>query len=158
MKRRLLWTALLAIAIGILVLLLVLIGVGYLRLPHLPGAGTPSVTISEVKWTVEQGQTSSGQGWFGPSQFNQTQDEGYPLTVSAGSSIKLIWPAFNRDSVSHTVYSVAVSAPFQVLSSSPSLPCQVAAGDDSAFFDFEVEVPSSASGSYTLSVTVDAQP
>ncbi len=153
-RRRLIWTALLVVAVGVLVLLLGLIGVGYLRLPTAPAA---TVTISEIQWTIQEGTTASGVGWFGPSHVNDTANSGLPLSFAAGTTFRLAWGANNRDNVSHTVYSVtATSPPFSWVSSTPALPSTVPIGDDSFGFSFYFSTPSSASGTFVLTITVNA--
>lgn len=151
-RRTLFWGVLLAAVAGILIVLLVLIGLGYLVLP---GPAPPNVTVTEVSWTLFQG-TSHGHGWFGSSTFNYTANDGYPATFPAGYTFTVAWSPVNFDSVSHTVYTVAVSAPFELVSSHPALPYAVAPGDDSGNFSFYITTPSSTSGAYVLQVTVNA--
>lgn len=152
MKRKLLWTTLLGTGIGVLVLLLVLIGIGYLRLPPAP-QGT--VSVSEIHWTLEEGTTASGQGWFGPSEVNQTSGQGLPQTYTSGTTFALSWSAFNRDNVSHTVYSISVLPPFSFGGAQPTLPGTVPAADDGFGFTFDFSTASSTTGTYILEVTVN---
>jgi hypothetical protein len=152
MRRRALWTALFAIAIGVLVFLVVLIGIGYLRLP---AASPGTVTISEIQWNIEQGTTGSGQGWFGPSQVNDSKPP-LPLSYAAGSTFQISWSAFNRDNVAHTVYTVSTLPPFQYVGSTPSLAYTVPAGDDSAGFLLSFSTSGSTAGTYVLTITVNA--
>lgn len=153
-RRTLLWSALFAIAAGVLVVLLVLIGFGYLALPKSP---PPSVTVSEVQWTIQQGTTPGGGGWFGPSHFNYSLNAEFPLTVSAGTSFRLAWTPENFDTTAHTVYSLSVSVPFEwnSQSSRPPLPDTVPSGDDGGQFSFVIITPSTP-GTYELNVTVNA--
>ena len=115
-RARLLWTLVAAVA-GLVVLLVALVGFGYLRLPSAP---PPSVTVSQVDWTVLEGTTSSGVGWFGNSSFNYSLAEGFPLTVAAGSSFSVVWTTMNWDISPHTVSYVAVSSPFTLDRSTPA--------------------------------------
>ncbi len=149
-RARFLWT-LVAVVAGLVVLLGALVGVGYLRLPSAP---PPSVTVSQVDWTVLEGTTSKGVGWFGSSSFNYSLAEGFPLTVTAGSSFSVVWTTMNWDTAPHTVSSVSVSSPFTLDRSTPGVPITAAAGEDDVGFSFTVGVPSSASGAYVLDVTV----
>ncbi len=150
-RARFLWSLVAAVA-GLVVLLVALVGFGYLRLPSAP---PPSVTVSQVDWTVLEGTTSTGIGWFGNSSFNYTLAEGFPLAVTAGSSFSVVWTTMNWDSSPHTVSYVAVSSPFTLERSTPGVPITAAAGDDDVGFSFTIGVPSSASGSYVLDVTVN---
>lgn len=153
-KRNLVWAGLFVAATTVLVVLLVLVGIGYLRLPSTPG---PSVTVSEVEWNVAQGQTSQGRGWFGPSQFNYTSASGWQSpTFEAGSQLEVTWALVNYDNVTHTIYSVSVSAPFALSGTLRSLPMIVNIGDEGNLLAIYVSIPSSASGPYSLTITVDA--
>lgn len=153
MKRRRLWAVLFTVAIAVLVLLLVLIGVGYLRLPS---SSPAMVTVSEIEWTIEQGSTSDGQGWFGPSHVNDTANQGAPYYYTAGTTFQLSWSAFNRDTANHTVYSVSTLAPFSFVGAHPTLPATVPGGDDSFGFAFDFSTPSSTSGTYVMYITLNA--
>ena len=152
-RRTLVWSILLTAVAGILIVLLVLIGLGYLVLP---GPTPPSVTVTEVTWSLLQGTDSHGIGWFGGSSFNYSMNDGYPTTFRAGSTFTLPWSPENFDSVSHTIYTVTVSAPFELVSSRPALPYAVAPGDDSGNFSFTITTSSTTSGAYVLQVTVNA--
>jgi hypothetical protein len=153
-KSSLIWGALYAIVASVLVALLVLIALGYLVLPQPPPA---TVTIEAVHWTILQGTTAQGHGWFGNSSFTWGAYDGYPATVRAGSSFEIPWAPSNLDTVSHTVYTVAVNTPFQLLASRPALPTSVPPGDgDDGGFDFDITIAGESSGSFTLNVTVNA--
>jgi hypothetical protein len=153
-KRTLVWASLFLVVTAVLITLLVLIGLGYLTLPK---AAPNQITISEVNWTILQGTTSGGMGWFGPSNFTYGHNAGYPRTQTTGTSFGLPWTPQNFDSTSHTVYSVSVgNAGWAVLSSHPALPDSLPPGDDSGEFQFTISVPSGATGTIVLDVTIDA--
>lgn len=142
------------VALGALVLILVLVGVGYLRLPTSPG---PTVTVTEVRWTVQQGTNAGGMGWFGKGQFNYTAASGWLApTFSAGSRFQVSWTIANYDDVNHTIYSVSVSSPFVLAGTLAPLPMNVNVGDDGNILGVWVSTSSSTSGSFPLSITVNA--
>lgn len=153
-KRTLLWSSLFAIAIAVLITLLVLIGLGYLALPASP---PKQVTISEVEWTIVQGTTSHGIGWFGPSPFYYGENAGFPRTEPTGGTFNLPWSPQNFDTVSHNVCAVTIgNSGFSIGSPHPALPNTVPPGDDGGQFEFPINVPGSASGNYTLQLTINA--
>ena len=153
-RRQIVWGILYTIAIGVVVLLLILIGVGYLRLPPKTG---PSVTISEVEWTVAQGTNSYGQTWFGKSQFNYTPAAGWvPPSFAAGGQLLVTWQVVNYDITSHTICSVTVSSPFILSGTQEPLPMTINPGDDGGALGVWVTTPSSVSGTYPLSISVNA--
>jgi hypothetical protein len=155
-RRQWVWTALFAVALAVLVFLLVLVGVGYLRLPS-SSSSKPSVTVTAVDWTVEQGTNGHGVGWFGKNQFNYTGATGwFPPTFAAGSQLQVSWSISNFDNVNHTIYSVSVGAPFSLDHTLPVLPMTVFVGDDGNTLGIWVTTSSSTSGSYVLDITVDA--
>jgi hypothetical protein len=155
-RRRVLWAALFAVAIGVLVLLLVLIGIGYLRLSTSSSSGN-QVTISAVHWSVEQGTNAAGSGWFGKSQFNYTGSDGWvPPTFAAGSELTVNWAISNFDTVEHNISAVSVGSPFVLAGTHPTLPMVVIVGDDGGTLGVIVTTPSSLSGSFVLDITVDA--
>ena len=156
LRRRTIWAALFAVAIGALILLLILVGIGTLRLSTSSG---PTVTVSEVKWTVEQGSLAGGQGWFGKSVFNYTTASGWvPPSFGAGATFEISWSIVNYDSATHYIYNVTASSPFLVTGTRVALPMAVVSGDDGYPLSIYFSSPSSASGAYTLSITVDALP
>ena len=153
-RRTLLWGALFAIVAGVLIVLLVLIGLGYLVIP---GPSQPSVTVTEVEWTILEHDTSGGIGWFGASSFNYSPPHaGYPATFPAASTFDVQWSPVNFDSVSHTVYAFTVASPFELVSSRPALPYAVPPGDDGGNFSIYITTPSGTSGSYDLEITINA--
>jgi hypothetical protein len=152
-RRQLLWTALFAIAVGVLVLLLVLIGVGYLRLPSAPA---PTMTVSEVKWTVLQGTNSYGEAWFGRGVFNYTPATGWQTNYAAGSTFTVNWDITNYDNVDHTIYTVTVNAPFLIQKTGVPLPMNVMVGDEGNPLLLYVTTSGSQSGTFTLDITVNA--
>ena len=153
-RRGRLMNILLAIAIGVVVVLLVAIGLGYLRLPAPDG---PKVTITEVRWTILQGTNAYNQGWFGKGQFNYTRADGWlSPTYSSGSRFLLTWEMVNYDTVNHTIFDVALSAPFIFIGTQPPLPVNVIPGDEAGTLGVLIETSSSTSGSFALNVTVNA--
>jgi len=139
-------------AASVVAILLVLIGLGYLVLP----SNSPAdVTITAVHWTVLQGTTSSGQGWFGPSEFNYT-DNGWPAQVTPGGSIAIPWSFSMYDTTNRTIYAILVGAPFSLRYCSPSLPILTGATDD-GFVSVAVNVPSQGGLSAALSITVETR-
>jgi hypothetical protein len=152
-RRQQLWTALFAVALGVLVFLLVLIGIGELRLP---GAATPNVTVTEVQWTIEQGTTGHGVGWFGKGLFNYTTATGWAApTFAAGTELKVVWDVQNFDSVPHNITGVSVGQPFTVdTARSSALPLAVNIGDEGAILTVWVTTSSSTSGAFVLTITV----
>lgn len=148
------WTALFAVALGVLVFLLVLIGIGDLRLP---GSSSPSVTVTEVKWTIEQGTNKGGLGWFGKGEFNYTNATGWMApTYPAGSRFTVSWSIANYDTVNHTIYSVSLGSPFLLAGTRLPLPMNVNVGDDGNVLELYVTTPSSTSGAFALNITVNA--
>ena len=156
-KRRYFWYAVLGIAL-VVVVLLALIGLGVL-VPA-GGASPAPVTVSYVHWTVLQGDVgnNSSEGWFGPSEVNYTKAEGYPHPVASGGTFTVSWVVSNAGGAAHTVYSATVAPPYSLLSTRPSLPVVVPAGEDTAIFTFTVRAPSDPGASIPLSITVDALP
>ncbi|MGA8542077.1 MAG: hypothetical protein WB947_00825 [Thermoplasmata archaeon] len=153
-RRTLTWAVLFVAVTVVLVTLLVLIGLGYLTLPK---SAPAQITISEVEWTVVQGTTSHGIGWFGPSNFNYSHNAGYPRSQTVGTTFGLPWTPENFDTMSHTIYSFTVgNAGWSLVSSHPALPDSVPPGDDGGQFDFMISVPNGASGTVVLDVTVNA--
>lgn len=150
------WQVVLASGTAVVVVLLVLVGVGVLRPLAGPGPGT--LTVSIVHWEILEGQVgpNSSQGWFGPSQLNYTQGEGYPTSVTAGATftISLILAVFGGEN--HTVFWVATQAPFTVVSCDPVLPITVSYVQDSATFFITVLAPSLSGQSLPLNMTLDS--
>jgi hypothetical protein len=154
-RRTLLLTTLFAVAAGVLLILLSLIALGYLVLP---GAPPPKLTVSEVQWTILQGTTSSGRGWFGPNE-TWNQSDGYPLVVREGHAFTVAWTPPNFDNQPHTVYTIFVNSPYEWLSgqSLPPLPTSVPPGDgDEGGFQFVFVLNNVTSGAYPLEITVCA--
>jgi hypothetical protein len=153
-RKKLVWALLFLVVTVVLVALLVLIGLGYLTLPK----STPgSVTISEVQFTIVQGTTPAGAGWFGPSTFTYEKNAGFPRSETVGQSFGLPWAPQNFDTTSHTIYTVNVgNSGYCVASAHPALPASVPPGDDGGQFEFQISIPSGASGTIALSVTIDA--
>jgi hypothetical protein len=153
--KKLVWTVLFVLVAVVLVTLLVLIGLGYLVLPSSPPS---TITISEIQWTIAQGNTSNGVGWFGPSSFVSGENADYPRTVPVNQAVTVVWNAQNNDgSTGHVVYSVAIlNAGFSIVSEHPALPECVPVNDEGISFHFGVGIPSGASGSYALKIDVNA--
>jgi hypothetical protein len=155
-RRRLLWAALYLVALSVLVVALVLVGLGDLRLPSSGHAG-PAVTVSRVDWTVLEGTTSHGQGWFGPAEFNYTPATGWqPPTFSAGTRLQVSWDLVNYDTTTQEIYSVTVGSPFELAGTGKGLPMVVNIGDDGNSLVLYITTPSSTSGTFPLDVTVNA--
>lgn len=146
-----------AITLGILVatlvvvLLLVLIGFGVLVLPSPP---SKTMTVSAVDFTLQQGTTSQGVGWFGASEFSYTGAEGYPTEVAVGSTLVVQWQFSNFDTVGHTIEQVNVTGPFLLLHSDPSLPITVPPGTDDGRIGFTIQVPNDAGADLTIDLSV----
>ncbi len=141
-----------AVAALVVALLVVLIALGILVLPSSPPA---KVTVNSVHWTLEQGTTGHGSGWFGPSQFNYTSG-GYPIEVVPGGTLDVVWTFSNFDASSHSVVSITAGAPFVTVTSQiqPALPTAVPGGTDDGSLLVPVEVPNDAGAALTLSLTV----
>lgn len=157
LRRRHVWTIAVAAAATVLVVLLILIAAGTLTLP---GASGPApVSVSSVQITLLQGTNASGNGWFGPSTITYAGlGSGYPYQVPPGSSFSVPVTLQNYDSTAHTLYSVAVGAPFSFSSSSPALPATLRALQDDALLEISVTAPSTAGASGTLFITINALP
>lgn len=149
---------LLGVAVGVAAIvvatLFVLIALGYLALPSTP---SPKVSLTGVRWTIVQGTTSSGIGWFGPSQFNYSTADGYPIEIALGGTVSIPWSFSNYDSVNRTIYSVVVAAPFTFVSCHPGLPVSVPSGTDDGFVGITVRAPNGAGQSVELNLTLDAR-
>src|SRR5271170_1589778 len=155
-RRQLLWTVLLTVATAVLALLLILIGVGYLRLPTTAASST-TITVTEVRWTIEQGTIPTGEGWFGEGEFNYTSADGWiSPTFASGSSFSVDWTIVNFDRVNHTIFSVTVNSPFLLVGTHYPLPMNVVVGDNSRPLGLTISTASSASGPLVLEVTVNA--
>ena len=152
LRRSTFWTVAIGTAASVVVVLLVLIGIGVLVLPSSP---TAPVRITEVRWTILQGTTTSGIGWFGPSQFNYTTN-GFPTNETPGGSLSLAVTLANFDTQNHTVYSVVAVSPFDVSAVHPTVPRMVPHGDDNALFQVVVTVPNQPGLSLSLQLTIDA--
>lgn len=160
MKRRLsrhrAWQLAIGIVAGLVVVLLVLIGLGILTLP----APAPSkVTITQVQWTILQGTTTFGFGWFGPSTRIANNSSGLPVEVASGGRFTVTLSLSDLDSANHTIYSVLAASPFRVVSTVPSIPAKVVSGMDDFTLNVDVAVPTvSSDTSYVVDLTVDALP
>lgn len=153
-KRLVLWLGVGAVAI-VLVVLVTLVAAGVLVLKPSTSA---TITVSEVELHILQGSLAGGGGWFGPSFINYTAAEGYPIQVAVGGSWSVSWMFDNLDNANHTVYTVGPTPPFTIAASSPALPHTVAAGADRALITFTLGVPGNATGTYAVTLTVDALP
>lgn len=142
----------LIIAAAILVVVLVaLIGLGVLVLPSNSSA---PVTISSVHLEIEQGVTSNGDPWLGPSSINYTSAEGYPIQVDPGKTWSVVWTFINFDDVSHNITLVTPSAPFAKPATQPSLPYGIYAGDEGAL-SIILTAPSTPGATYAVTLMVD---
>lgn len=154
MTRRM-WTrprivGLIVIAVIAAILVAVSFGLGWISLP------SGQETISSVHWTVEQGSTSQGSGWFGPSEFNFSAANGYPRSVPSGGQFTVTWSFENFDSTNHTVYAIFAGAPFSIVTIHPTLPLAIPGGTDSAVIELTIGSPTGAGSSWVLDLTVDA--
>jgi hypothetical protein len=123
-RSRILTLAIIAVAIFV-VILLVLIGLGVLVLP---GPSKPTVTITHIQWTIQQG-TTNGHGWFGNNSINQTEQDGVlPVSVASGGrfTVSIILLATSN----HTMYSASANNSFVVSGCDPILPTTPMGVDD----------------------------
>jgi hypothetical protein len=141
------------LAAAVVAVLLLLIAFGYLVLPSSP---PNQFRVTGVHWTILEGTTPGGLAWFGPSQFNYSGADGYPVEVSVGKTVTIPWSFSSYDTVNHTIYSVVASSPFTVVNCDPSLPAIVPSGTDDALLTVTVQVPG-AGGSGELNLTVAAR-
>ena len=151
-RKRLLQLGIVVAAVVVAVLL-VLIGLGFLVLPSPPAK---KFSVSGVHWKIIEGTTSGGLGWFGPSQFNYSEAEGYPIDVVVGGTVTIPWSFSSYDTVNRTIYSVVATSPFTFVSCQPGIPVDVPSGTDSALLSITVRVPA-AGGSGALNLTVSAR-
>lgn len=137
-------------AAAIVVILLVLILEGILVLP----SNSPApVTIDAVQLQIHEGDTASGLPWFGPSEVNYTEAEGYPVQVAAGGSWEVNWAFQNFDNHYHNITAVLPQSPFTLASTIPTLPYQVGPDADQCTLTISVQAPSTPGTTYDL-VTV----
>lgn len=133
------------------VVLLILIGLGTLVLP---GPAKPTVTITEVQWTIEQGKDSNGHGWFGNSTINETNEDGLPAQIPSGGvfTVQVTLLATSNK----TIFTATANSPFSVASTIPTLPT-TPVGVDDFVFHVTVNAPNvSSDASYVLMITLDA--
>lgn len=157
MKRRKgrFWTLAVVVAAVILLALVALVALGVLVLPGIGSA--PALQVTEVQFTVLQGATVAGVGWFGPTSFTMSgASNGYPLQVPAGANFTVAVPLNNFDSSAHTIFSAQSGAPFTFLGSSPTFPLTVAPGDEVLFLTYGT--PSTPGASLPLYITLNAEP
>jgi hypothetical protein len=152
-KRNRIWTIAVAAATAVVVVLLVLIGVGILIIPGVNS--TPTYTVDSISWTILQGTTSVGSGWFGPSHFNSTGPP-YPATVTAGKDFEVSIQFSNFDTTTHNITSIYAQVPFKVTGTIPALPIRVPPSEDSARITITVQAPDQSGGSGILNLTVNA--
>jgi hypothetical protein len=152
LRSRVIRFAVIAVAVFI-VILLILVALGVLVFPS---ASAKVVEVTGVHWTIVQGTTENGIGWFGPSQFNYTTVDGYPINVSVGGTVSIPWSFSNYDVVNRTIIGVVVASPFQFVRSSPTFPVSVPSGTDDAFLSVTIQVPSTAGASLDVYLTVYA--
>ncbi len=153
--RREWWAIVDGIAVAVVVSLLVLIGIGYLVLPS-PAAA--KVTVTGITVQINQGSTSHGTGWFGPSTRNLTVQDGLPTQVGPGQVLALSLILPNMDDVNHTIVSAVVAAPFSLDKTAPTLPAMVVTGNDDWLLVVTVVAPSgSGGGTYSISLTLNAE-
>ena len=112
------------------------------------GGSTPAqVTVSAIDWSIQYTGTTSG--YFGPAQ----QSSSAGLTQIAGSQI-VDTVTFGSSAVlfSHNINQITVTAPFSLVSISPSLPLSVSPGG-SVSIAVTIQLPSTA-GTYAASGTI----
>jgi hypothetical protein len=154
LTRHQLWEIGIGAAAGVVVVLLILVGSGILVRPS---STAPTVTVIEVQWTILQGETRGGFGWFGPSYVNVTSADGLPVTIGSGESLTMSIILANLDSANHTVSMVTAHPPFSVVRTTPALPSRVDSGEDDWDLAVTVVAPTVTSDtSYTLDLTIDA--
>ncbi|HXQ79067.1 MAG: hypothetical protein WB788_03730 [Thermoplasmata archaeon] len=155
LRRRLIFWAVAAVAIVVAVLL-VLVAIGDLRYGGSPNSSA-TLTVTRVQWTILQGTVngSTSSGWFGPSHFNYTGADGYPLQTQSGGrfTIGVVLSVYGGSP--RPIYSILAGSPFSVTSCHPSLPVTVPVDDD-AGFDFTVQTPNSPGAFFALNITLNA--
>jgi len=155
LRRRLIFWAVAAVAVVVAVLL-VLVGVGDLRYGGSPSTSA-TLTVTRVQWTILQGTLngSTTTGWFGPSNFNYTGADGYPLQTPAGGRFTVGVVLSVLGGHPRPIYSILAGSPFSVASCHPSLPVTVPIDDD-AGFDFTIQTPNTPGASLALNITLNA--
>jgi len=151
--RRLIFFAVIAVAI-VVVALVALVADGVLVLPSNSSA---PVTITSVHLEIDQGNTSGGHPWFGPSSIYYGAANGYPLSVAAGASWSVVWTFINFDDVAHTVYKVSPATPFTIGTTQPTLPYSVPAGYDDGALAINVIAPSNPGATFAVTLVVQAE-
>ena len=136
----------------VIAIVLVLLVFGVLVFPS--SSASHKVELTGVHWKIVEGTTASGLGWFGPSEFNYTAVDGYPINVSVGGTIAIPWSFSSYDVVNHTIIGVVVGPPFAFVTSSPALPVVVPGGTDDAFLSVTVRAPSTGGLVLGLNLTV----
>jgi hypothetical protein len=114
-----------------------------------PKTTAPSdvVSITSISLTIDY--LGSTNGYFGPS----LNCEDCPLSWGPTSSDHPLTVTFsNSDTVNHTITAASVTSPFSLVSTSPSLPYPVPAGQ-TLNITFSIETPGTA-GSYGITGTV----
>lgn len=140
-----------AVMAAAVVVLLVLIGLGFLVLPS---TSNPTVTVTEIRWTIEQGTNSNGHGWFGNGSINETIADGLPLHVSSGGVFTVLVTLLATSN--KTIFTATADSPFTVVYTIPTLPTTPVGVDDFTF-EAAVRAPSvSSDTSYVLLITLDA--
>ncbi len=147
--RRLVTIAIIAASI-VVVILVALIGLGVLVQP---ASQTSPVTITSVHLEIDQGTSSSGLPWLGPSSINYTSAEGYPVHVSPGKTWTVVWTFANLDSVFHNVSQVSPNSPFTKPATDPSLPYAVGPGEEGAL-SIILTAPSTPGATYAVTLNV----
>ncbi len=148
------WELLLGAATVFVAVLIALVATGVFVLPP-PAVAT--VTIVGVDWTIEEGTTSLGYGWFGPNEVNLSETDGLPFEVASGGTFVLVMALSNLDSVNHTIRSATAVPPFNVTGTTPALPRIVLSGEDDWFLRVALDAPTvSSSQSFTVELTLDA--
>ncbi|MGC2035828.1 MAG: hypothetical protein WA761_10360 [Thermoplasmata archaeon] len=110
-------------------------------------AASDAVSITSISLTIDYLGTTNG--YFGSS----LNCENCPLSWGPTSSDHPLTVTFsNSDTVNHTITAASVTSPFSLVSTSPSLPYSVLAGQ-TLNITFSIETPGSA-GTYGITGTV----
>lgn len=150
--RRALSVAVAAVAVFVVVLIALIVG-GVLIIPS--GSGPAPITVRYVTLVIQQGNTSSGVPWFGPSPINFTS--GFPIQVAPGANFSIVWLSFfNFDSINHTINRVSPSSPFTLVSTWPTIPYLVPYDSEGHNLAIWMKAPSTPGATYAVTVVVTA--
>ncbi len=129
------------------------VAVGLVVNYELTSTSFAQVTVTGGTVIIEEGTTSPGAGWIGPTPQNFSgEDSGYPKSFAAGTTFTVSVRLLNVDDHDHSLDLVSVRAPFALVSTDPSVPTTVPTGYDASLI-LTLRAPSSA-GSYSFDVTL----